>query len=83
MFVGSQYSNDVQEMWIEQEAEYQEHLCEYKEHLCKWEDLELEFEHEELERECRECEELTLKLPPVPTDTPFPPSPTYKTTIGH
>jgi hypothetical protein len=99
MFVGSQYSDEVQEMWLEQEAEYQERLRE-------WEDLRLDLNDEErkqLEREEREYEDLEFELPPpTPIDTPtqpltllttdqrsqhplalFSPSPTYETTIGH
>jgi hypothetical protein len=85
MFVGSQYSDGIQRMWHEQEAEYErkreERLREYEEDLREWEEEQLEFEREELEWE---REELALKPPPpVPADAPLPPFPTYETTIGH
>ena len=63
MYAGSQYDNATNEMWLEQEAVYQEHLQEYEE--CLREDEEFE-----LECECKpepEQEKLKLKPPPAPT----------------
>ena len=66
MRTGNQYDNATNQMWLEQEAVYQERLQEYEEAcLCEDEEFELACERE-LERE-REQEKLKLEPPPAPT----------------
>jgi hypothetical protein len=74
MRTGNQYDDATNEMWLEQEAAYQERLREYEE-ACLREDEEFELECErelELERE-------KLKLKPPPAPTPVQPPVPYTT----